>query len=399
MEDFLKGDGDPNRNKDRETVRQVAMYKALMDKDNSMADKLRRNVLGQEECFAYLEKDLQLSNIEEITPEHKAVPQPKGERQLKLIPMYEESLSEITVDDGGKDKKWKSSIPPFKAKSAEEEEDYQDQKPPEHKRMNLADIVENIDDLSARAQQMKITRNEYLDCLRHITKTKMLQIQEAKNIFEKRVNKLIKAQEYELQNNEKNGIMTAHKVFIEKGVEVQNLFNTEVQALQKEYLSLYDLIRFYQKKVQTLCEQLASQEVIITKLQNHIFYNMRGRTEEQAKLEESLAQSKEEENEMQKKKMNWKQGLMAKEFDFYGFTLRMQTQERERIMVNEIIRQKDELIEELKDKAEFSKASVTEVYKLFQKASEEEAKLKKDLHWSSDTITQLKREHAIAIAA
>ena len=102
---------------------------------------------------------------------------------------------------------------------------------------------------------------------------------------------------------------------------------------------------------------------------------------------------------MQKKKMNWKQGLMAKEFDFYGFTLRMQTQERERIMVNEIIRQKDELIEELKDKAEFSKASVTEVYKLFQKASEEEAKLKKDLHWSSDTITQLKREHAIAIAA
>ena len=58
MEDFLKGDGDPNRNKDRETVRQVAMYKALMDKDVSMADKLRRNVLGQEECFAYLEKDL-----------------------------------------------------------------------------------------------------------------------------------------------------------------------------------------------------------------------------------------------------------------------------------------------------------------------------------------------------
>lgn len=222
MEDFLKGDNDSNRNKDRETVRQVALYKALMDKDDLMQDKLRRNMLGQEECFHYLEKDLDLNNIGEITPVHK--PQPRKSRELKLIPMYEESISEITFEDGGKDKKWKSSIPSFKAK----EEDFEDEKPPEQKRMNLADIVENIDDLSLRAQQMKITRNEYLDCLRHITKTKMMQIQEAKNIFEKRVNKLIKAQEYELQNNEKNGIMTAHKVFIQKGVEVQDLFNNEV---------------------------------------------------------------------------------------------------------------------------------------------------------------------------
>lgn len=92
---------------------------------------------------------------------------------------------------------------------------------------------------------------------------------------------------------------------------------------------------------------------------------MRGRTEEQAKYEEALARINEEENELQKKKMNWKQGLLAKEFDFYGFNIRMLTQEKERFMANEIIKQKDQLISELRDKAEFSKASVTEVYKLF----------------------------------
>lgn len=38
---------------------------------------------------------------------------------------------------------------------------------------------------------MKITKNDFIDCLREITKDKMVAVKEAKDMFEKRVKKLI----------------------------------------------------------------------------------------------------------------------------------------------------------------------------------------------------------------
>jgi len=63
----------------------------------------------------------------------------------------------------------------------------------------LIDIVENIDNISERALNMKITKNDFMDCLRDVTKSKILAIKEAKEIFEVRVSKLVRAQEYELR--------------------------------------------------------------------------------------------------------------------------------------------------------------------------------------------------------
>ena len=40
---------------------------------------------------------------------------------------------------------------------------------------------------------MQITRNEYLNCLREVTKNKILDIKQAKDIFQKRIKKMIKA--------------------------------------------------------------------------------------------------------------------------------------------------------------------------------------------------------------
>ena len=44
-----------------------------------------------------------------------------------------------------------------------------------------------------------------------------LGLKEAKEIFQKRVNKLLKAQQYELKSQEAFGISAAHQVFEEKG--------------------------------------------------------------------------------------------------------------------------------------------------------------------------------------
>ena len=66
--------------------------------------------------------------------------------------------------------------------------------------LSLKDIVENIDDISEQAENMKISRNEFLSALREVTKQKIAGIKEAKELFQKRVRKLMKAQDYELNN-------------------------------------------------------------------------------------------------------------------------------------------------------------------------------------------------------
>ena len=68
--------------------------------------------------------------------------------------------------------------------------------------MSIVKMVQNIDELSERAKNMKITKNDFIDCLREITKDKMVAVKEAKDMFEKRVKKLITAQEYILRSQE-----------------------------------------------------------------------------------------------------------------------------------------------------------------------------------------------------
>lgn len=78
----------------------------------------------------------------------------------------------------------------------------------------VADLVENVDELSIRAQNMKLTRSEFLNCLRDVTKVKILSIKEAKDIFEVRVKKLLQAQHYEIKSQELFGLTAAQDVFL-----------------------------------------------------------------------------------------------------------------------------------------------------------------------------------------
>jgi len=118
----------------------------------------------------------------------------------------------------------------------------------------VADLVENIDELSERAHNMRMTRSEYMNCLRQVTKVKIASIKEAKEIFQKRVNKLLKAQQYELKSQEAFGISAAHRVFEEKGAKVRELFQIEIGELMGEYRTLHDLIRFHQRKLKSQCQ-------------------------------------------------------------------------------------------------------------------------------------------------
>jgi predicted nucleic-acid-binding protein len=65
---------------------------------------------------------------------------------------------------------------------------------------SIMEIVDNIDSMAEKAKHLKITKNDFIDCLRQVTQIKIMSIKESKDIFEKRIQKLIKAQEYELTN-------------------------------------------------------------------------------------------------------------------------------------------------------------------------------------------------------
>jgi hypothetical protein len=58
-----------------------------------------------------------------------------------------------------------------------------------------------------------LNKNDYLDCLRCVTKDKILSIKEAERLFKVKVNQLIKAKDYEVENQAHYAISAAKKVF------------------------------------------------------------------------------------------------------------------------------------------------------------------------------------------
>lgn len=64
----------------------------------------------------------------------------------------------------------------------------------------ILEIVENIDYLDEKAKKIRISKLDFIDSLRAVTCDKIASIKEAKDLFQTRVNKLIRAQEYELNN-------------------------------------------------------------------------------------------------------------------------------------------------------------------------------------------------------
>ena len=60
-------------------------------------------------------------------------------------------------------------------------------------KMDILEVVANIDEISKQAENMKITRNDFINCLREVTRQKMIDIKDAKGIFETRIKKMIRA--------------------------------------------------------------------------------------------------------------------------------------------------------------------------------------------------------------
>mgnify|MGYP006093475937 FL=1 len=76
------------------------------------------------------------------------------------------------------------------------------------------EMIENLDSAYERVKEVKLTKIDFIDCLRGVTQKKVFAVKEARDIFEKRIRKLIRSQEYELSQQENICILTAQEVFL-----------------------------------------------------------------------------------------------------------------------------------------------------------------------------------------
>ena len=161
-------------------------------------------------------------------------------------------------------------------------------------------------------------------------------VKDSKIVFNNRIKKLIKAQDYEIQCQEAFAIVAAQNVFEFQGQLVRDLFGEETKLFLDEYKNLHNLIRFYQKKLSKQCVAMAQQEMMICKLQNHITTSMRQRfnetvAENKIKKENpdiSHASSLSSFNDFTGK---YNKLYNSEPFNFYSSEIRMQAHETQRI--------------------------------------------------------------------
>lgn len=125
------------------------------------------------------------------------------------------------------------------------------------RREKILGIIENLSEYVFEAHEMKMSKLQFIDALRAVQKDKILSIEETKEIFEKGVDKLIRAQEYEMKQLELLGIRTAQDYFRERANEAISYFNLEKDTIKDQFRTLDRSIAYYQKTIETQNKKLA----------------------------------------------------------------------------------------------------------------------------------------------
>lgn len=185
---------------DKEAIRQLALFKAMRANDQASQEAIRKGFWTEKELHEFLHQDLHLEALEDF-----------GKRRIhgkKKKPDYESANSSDQDDLSTHSRNWNFADGMTKSVFSHDSEKQGIQAmkdadgdcgPGQRKQqLHLHDIIENIDELSERASNMVISKNEFLNALREVTKEKILAVRDAKKLFGKRVTKLMKAQQYEL---------------------------------------------------------------------------------------------------------------------------------------------------------------------------------------------------------
>lgn len=87
----------------------------------------------------------------------------------------------------------------------------------ENKKMSkhekLMYMIDNIDSITDQIDDIKVSKIDFINCLREQTRRKMWEMKELKDMFMGRIRKLKVAQDYEMKNQDRYCIYAAHDVF------------------------------------------------------------------------------------------------------------------------------------------------------------------------------------------
>ena len=200
---------------DKETLRHIAYYKALSEgMPQEILEKIKNGSLFEDDLNKILAQDFKVKDVERFEEKLKS-------KCVKCKQEWSDTGSAWKSEDGMTESVMSTEDDRFKLmliragnnresgpRMTRDDVFTGESSAPTFKQ-KLRELIENIDDLSDKAQNIKISRNEFLNCLRDLTKEKILAVKESKDIFEKRIKKLIKAQDYEVKSQEQYAIAAA----------------------------------------------------------------------------------------------------------------------------------------------------------------------------------------------
>ena len=196
-------------------------------------------------------------------------------------------------------------------------------------------LVENIDHLAVKAENMPLTKIQFIDCLREVTRRKILQVKQAKDIFSKKIDLVVDAKNYELRCQRILAVDAAKKIVRTSFKTSKDLFNEEVSALRSQYKKMLELVDFFENIVNQQAGMIALQEKVETKLSCKLFAQKIDEAAHADAVHELHKEVQFDKAEMLER-MKWmsvKQTSLYKHepFEFYGGNLHMSKKDTQTI--------------------------------------------------------------------
>ena len=179
-----------SENIDKETIKHIAYFKALNDgQPHSVCEDIRNGKLFEDDLYKFLCDNTEAEDFTKFEPEEKNLSKKCGKCKQEVFNVKDDDQFESDDDHWKSEDGMTNSIMSqmedkarMKLIQGGQYSEYQaaDKNDKDNDVMasgkkaktlhdQICDIVENIDELSEKAENIKISRSEYLNCLREVT--------------------------------------------------------------------------------------------------------------------------------------------------------------------------------------------------------------------------------------
>ena len=178
-----------SENLDKETIKHIAYFKALNDgQPQSVCDEIRNGKLFEEDLYKFLCDNIEADEFAKFGPDEKYLARKCGKCKQEVYTATDDDSDEGWKSEDGMTHSINSRMEDkarmmlikggqygdtkgetLSTKNSSKGDDFGGGKKGKTLHDQICDIVENIDELSEKAENIKLSRSEYLNCLREVT--------------------------------------------------------------------------------------------------------------------------------------------------------------------------------------------------------------------------------------